>query len=248
MRLGKYRFSPRWLPTLAYLSLMVLLLSLARWQWHRAVEKQQLLDARAARQSGIPLDLGRLTPDPVKDRFRAARVEGRFVEGQQWLLDNRLYRGQAGYHVFSLFRTHRGHELLVNRGWVAVGPDRSLLPVLPLPEGEVVLTGHLDRPESVGLRLTGQPYGSIDRVVVVQYLDLAELSQAQGKDLMPLVLVLDPDAPGALQVDWSPVPTITPEKHRGYAVQWLALAIALTFIYVGVNTRRADTGESGEES
>ncbi len=235
------------LPTVAYLLMLALLLSLARWQWHRALDKQQMIDARAVRQAAEPLDLNRSMPDESMDRFRAARVTGEFVTGQQWLLDNRLYRGQPGYHVFSLFRTGQGRELLVNRGWVSVGQDRSFLPVLPLPGGRLTLTGHLDRPESVGLKLDGQPYGSIAHLVVVQYLDLAELARAQGLGLMPLALVLDADAPGALQPDWSPVPTITPEKHRGYAVQWAALAIALTIIYLGVNTRRLPDRQSEEE-
>lgn len=247
MRLGRYRFSPRWLPTVAYVLVLALLLSLARWQWHRSVEKQHLIDARAARQSAAPLDLGQTAPDAIMDRFRAAKVTGRFVPDQQWLLDNRIYRGQAGYHVFSLFRTGQGRELLVNRGWVSAGQDRSLLPVLPLPQGELTLAGHLDRPESVGLRLKGQPYGSIAHLVVVQYLDLAELSRAQGMNLMPLTLVLDAEAPGSLQPDWSPMPSITPEKHRGYAVQWLAMALALTIIYLGVNTRRLDDEPQKED-
>lgn len=240
MKLGRYRFSPRLLPTVAYFLLLALLLSLARWQWHRAAEKQEMIDARAERQTAAPLDLNRSIPDVVMDRFRAAKVTGKFVPDQQWLLDNRLYRGQPGYHVFSLFRTDEGRELLVNRGWVSVGEDRSFLPALPLPEGKLTLSGHLDRPESVGLKLDGQPYDSIAHLVVVQYLDLTELSKAQGRKLLPLALVLNADSPAALQPDWSPVPTIMPEKHRGYAVQWAALALALTIIYLGVNTRRGD--------
>lgn len=235
------------MPTAIYLVLLVLLLSLARWQWHRAAEKQALMDARAVGQAAQPLDLDRVLPDGQRDRYRAARVAGHYLPDRQWLLDNRLFQGRPGYHVFSLFRTREGRTLLVNRGWVPVGRDRSVLPELPLPEGGQVLSGHLDRPESVGLKLAGQPFDSIAPLVVVQYLDLKELSAAQGVELMPLALVLDGGAPGALQPDWSPVPTITPDKHRGYAVQWLALAIALTIIFFGVNIRRAaDASARGE--
>ena len=30
-------------------------------------------------------------------------MRGRYVREQQWLLDNRIYRGQPGYHVFTPF-------------------------------------------------------------------------------------------------------------------------------------------------
>ncbi len=240
VRLGRYRFSPGLVPSLMFLVLMVLLLSLANWQWHRAGEKQRLLDAREAQRSAPPLVLNDELPDPERDRFRPAVAQGRYLGDQQWLLDNRVHGGRAGYHVFSLFRTTSGRQLLVNRGWVSVGEDREFLPSLPLPDGEVTLRGHLDRPESVGLVMGEPPLQSLERLVVLQSLDVTALSAARGLDLMPLTLVLDGGQPGALEYDWAPVAVMGPERHLGYAVQWLALAVALLIIYVGVNTRRIE--------
>ena len=57
---------------------------------------------------------------------------------------------------------------------------------------------------------------------------------------MPLTLVLDEGQSGGLQYDWAPSTVMGPERHLGYAVQWLALAVALLIIYVGVNTRRIE--------
>lgn len=240
LSIGRYQFRPGVVPSLVFLVLMVLLLLLANWQWHRAGEKRRLLEAREAHCQAPPLLLDRETPDVVLDRFRPAVARGHYQADQQWLLDNRVYRGRVGYHVFSLFRTTSGRQLLVNRGWVPVGYDREFLPELPLPAGEVVLCGHLDRPESVGLVMGRQPLDSLQQTVVLQSLDVAALSASRGLRLMPLTLVLDEGQSGGLQYDWAPSTVMGPERHLGYAVQWLALAVALLIIYVGVNTRRIE--------
>jgi len=240
LRVGNLVFTPSLWPTLVFVALMTLLLGLGNWQVNRAQEKQALVDAKQGRQLEPPLRLGGAAIDAQLDRFRPALAGGRYVDDQQWLLDNRLYRGQPGYHVFSLMQLDNGTQLLVNRGWVSVGESREFLPSLPLPQGRVELQGHLDSPESVGLVLGEPPVGSIAEQVLLQSLDIQALSEARGLQLLPLALVIDAGQAGALQYDWSPVETISPEKHLGYAVQWFALALALLIIYLGVNTRRAE--------
>ena len=246
IRLGPYRFAPGFWPSVAFALVFPLLLGLGLWQTERAGAKQELLDRRAASDAVAPLWLGREARLAESDRYRAAEVRGRYSAGQQWLLDNRIFRGQAGYHVFTPFilEGEQRPRLLVNRGWVAVGPSRDFLPLLPLPEGTVNLSGRLDRPASVGLILGEVPLQSVDDKVLLQALDLASLGAARGLDLLPFALVIDEGQAGALQYDWSPVPEMGPEKHLGYAVQWFGLAVALLIIYVGVNTRR--DGGDGE--
>lgn len=246
LRFGSREFKPALWPALVFMVLFVFLLSLGNWQMHRAQEKQVLLDAKHARQAAPAMDIGEQLPDPELDRFRAARVTGWYVPGQQWLLDNRVYDRLPGYHVFSLFKSSSGQHLLVNRGWVSVGASRSNLPVLPLPEGKVALLGNVDFPESVGLVLGEQPVASLDSLVVLQNLDIQQLAQARQLALLPMALVLAEQQPGSLQYDWLPVEAISPEKHLGYAVQWYALATALLIIFVGVNTRRVE-GVVGEQ-
>lgn len=239
---GQWEFRVSLWPSMAFVVLLVLLLALGRWQLHRAAEKQALMDAKQARQAAAPLVLGRQVVDPLLDRFRAAEASGHYVLGQQWLLDNRILQGQAGYHVFSLFELVQGSQLLVNRGWVSVGESREFLPSIPLPQGEVQLLGHLDQPESVGMVMGEPPYSSIADLVLLQSLSISELAEARSLSVPPLALVLDEGQPGSLEFDWLPVEAITPDKHLGYAVQWFALALALSVIYIGVNTRRLERG------
>jgi surfeit locus 1 family protein len=240
VQVGRYRFAPAFWPTLVFAVVFPFLLSLGFWQMDRAVAKQALVEQRAARELTAPLVLDpdmRLTDH---DRYRAAQVRGRYDGEQQWLLDNRVYAGLPGYHVFTPFRVEGDAEptLLVNRGWVAVGETREFLPQLPLPTGPVTLSGRLDSPASVGLVLGDVPLESVADKVLVQSLDIAELAAARDLRLLRYALVIDEGQPGGLQYDWSPIPPMGPEKHLGYAVQWFGLAVALLIIYLGVNTRR----------
>lgn len=240
VQVGRYRFAPAFWPSLVFAAVFPFLLSLGFWQMDRAVAKQALVEQRAARELPPPLmlDAGmRLTGD---DRYRAAQVRGQYDDEQQWLLDNRVYAGLPGYHVFTPFRIEgdAAPSLLVNRGWVSVGETREFLPLLPVPADTVTLVGRLDSPASVGLVIGDVPLESIADRVLVQSLDIAALADARDMTLLPYALVIDEGQPGSLQYDWSPIPPMGPEKHLGYAVQWFGLAVALLIIYVGVNTRR----------
>jgi surfeit locus 1 family protein len=239
IRFNNLIFVPRLIPSVVFVLLMILLLSLGNWQLGRSVEKQTLIQDRVAQSKASELVLNSKLVDVQQQRFRPARVIGYFDQGRQWLLDNRVRNGQSGYHVFTVFNAIDGQGVLVNRGWVATGDDRSSLPLLPVPTAKVELIGHLDRPESVGLRMD-QPEGlQNDQLTVMQYVDVAEIAQRLGIDLLPYSLVLSEGQPGSLAFDWMPVEEITPEKHVGYAVQWFGLATALLIIYLGVNTKRA---------
>ena len=238
IRFNNWIFTPRLIPSVVFVLLMILLLSLGNWQLGRSVEKQALIHDRVAQSEASELVLSSKLVDVEKQRFRSARVEGYFDQGRQWLLDNRVRNGQSGYHVFSVFNAIDGQSVLVNRGWVSAGRDRLALPSLPVPTEKVELIGHLDRPESVGLRMDQAEGLQNDQLTVMQYVDVAEIAQRLGVDLLPYSLVLSEGQPGSLAFDWMPVEEITPEKHVGYAVQWFGLATALLIIYLGVNTKR----------
>lgn len=245
LSVGNYRFAPAFWPTVVFAMVFPALLSLGLWQMQRAADKQSLVEQRAAGEVIAPLVLSDTKGLSDSDRYRAATVKGHYVAGQQWLLDNRIFRGQPGYHVFTPFQLIGAERpsVLVNRGWVAVGESRDYLPELPIPDQTVVLHGRLDSPASVALVIGEPPVSSVADKVLLQSLDIAALAGARGLALMRYALVIDEGQPGGLQYDWSPIPPMGPEKHLGYAVQWFGLAVALLIIYVGVNTRR--NGDDG---
>ncbi len=236
-----WTFRPTLWPTLGFIALFTVLLSLGNWQLGRADEKQALITAKQARQAAAPLMLDQTRPAPMPDRFRPAVADGQYEPGQQWLLDNRLYQGRPGYHVYSLFRLRDGTHILLNRGWISQGASRQTLPDLPLPAGHHQIRGHLDTPAAVGLVLAELNWADATAKQVVPNLDIAALAAGQGLTLPTLALVVDPNQPGALQHDWQAIETLTPAKHQGYAAQWFTLALALLIIYIGVNLQRRNT-------
>ncbi len=242
MRLAGFDFRPALVPSMVFLVLLALLLGLGFWQLSRAAEKASLIASKAQRTQSEVRNLNE-TAVTIEDRFAPVQVEGRYRGERQWLLDNRVVAGQVGYHVYSLFEfagADHGQSMLVNRGWVPVGETRQFLPNLPTPQEQVTLHGRLDRPASVGIKLATSDLGGLAPAIVVQHLDIDDVAAAIDRELSPYALILDAQQPGALQYDWNYIEAMTPEKHRGYAVQWFGLAVALLIIFIGTNTKRAD--------
>ena len=95
IRFNNLIFVPRLIPSVVFVLLMILLLSLGNWQLARSVEKQTLIQDRVAQSKASELVLNSKLVDVQQQRFRPARVIGYFDQGRQWLLDNRVRNGQC---------------------------------------------------------------------------------------------------------------------------------------------------------
>jgi surfeit locus 1 family protein len=218
---------------------MPVLLGLGVWQLERAAWKQGLIDAYAERARQAPVQLEALLAAAEPVEYRPVSARGAYDREHQLLLDNRTYRGQAGYHVLTPLRLGGSDSrVLVNRGWVATGPDRARLPALPAPGGEVVVKAIIRQPPEKTFRLGETDELNRNWPKVIQQIELAQLEQLLGYPLLPVILLLDGQDTHGFVRDWKPVYGITPDKHRAYALQWFTLAVVLLAIYIGVNTRR----------
>lgn len=206
------------LPLLAGLALLALTVSLGNWQLRRAEEKRALqarIDALATRP---PVALRADAVDVPE--WLPLRLEGRWRGEATILLDNRTHGGRAGYHVLTPLELADGSGVvLVNRGWVAAGPDRARLPAATPPAGVQVLEGRVRRPEAAPFTLAAEAA----RGRLWQYLDLAAYRQSSGLALAPWVVQQSSSAADGLVRDW-PRPDAGIDRHRGYAFQWYALA------------------------
>lgn len=219
-------------PLLIAISASMLVLAVAAlamlgfWQLDRARQKQAMLDAvehvlEQRRPVAVAQVLDRAASDVVW-----AEVNGRFV-APLIFLDNQQHQGSAGLRLYApLALPGQQTRLLIDMGWLP-WPAGRLLPAVQLPDAPVTLAGLLTPPPSVGLRVGDAPSGGQTPLLVTR-LDPNELSAQGDVRYAARVLRLDPASPLGYARDLNALPnTLPPERHRGYAAQWFALAVAL---------------------
>jgi surfeit locus 1 family protein len=239
MKLGSFDFRPTLIPTVVTILLLTLLLRLGFWQLGKAGTKVDMATRHAQRAVAPLVPASQLKGDPETLRYTRIIATGRYLSGQQFLLDNRTNETKAGYHVITPFElTTSGVILLVNRGWVPVGMDRAVLPEIPVPTAETQVRGELTVAVANAFLLGEPGYAATTWPRVVQRLDPAAAGEALKMTPLAPILRLDADEPNGFVRQWPAHWGITPDRHRGYAVQWFGLALALITIYIVVNTRR----------
>lgn len=209
---------------LLQLLLIPAFIALGLWQWNKAESKTALQAALDTRSQEAVIAMPTTPADVDTLRHRRVVVRGHYDAGKQVLIDNRLHREQAGYHVVTPLRLAGSDmHVLVNRGWLPAPADHSRLPEAAVPVGEVALTGIAVLPASRFFTLAAQPDSGW--APVWQNLDLERFRSALPYPLQPLIVQLDPQAPGGFVRDW-PRPDERADRHRSYALQWFGFAIA----------------------
>jgi len=239
IRIGSRIFAPRVFTTLLTLVLIALLISLGRWQLRRADEKRQLFESFAAGSDATrAVDLE--TP-PLK-RYQHIAASGHYDQGRQILIDNMVNAERAGYFVITPFALRGGGWVLVNRGWVPLGRSRAERPAIPVAGDTRLVRGRADHMPSPGIQMGTKAKLAPPYPVVASFPSRAEIAELLGESswtpAADLVL-LDPGEPDGYVRNWS-APGFPPMRHIGYAVQWFALALTLSIIYVVTNLRRGE--------
>lgn len=240
MRLGQREFSPRPIPTLITLLLLPILISLGFWQLDRAEQKREILRNYQLQQGEPALNLNKHALTQEFYPYQRIEVTGRFDLTRQFLLDNKVYQGRAGYQVITpLLLRDSNKAVLVNRGWIPQMASRQELPVIPTPAENLSISGQLKLEMGNGLRLgeSGLQHNSWPKVV--QWLEIEQIEKQLGYQVQNFVLLEDPASPAGFVRDWY-IKKISPEKNTSYAVQWFALALALVIIYLVVNTGKVE--------
>ena len=235
--------SPRRAPWIALLATLIaagICLRLAFWQLERAEEKRQWLTEQSERATLPPADLPSLqaADDPM---HRRASLSGQFDNAHNLLLDNRTLNGVAGYHLLTPFETRKGRWVLVNRGWLPRGNDRSRLPEIAPITGNQTVTGTVYRPSRDAFVLKDMPLPDNQWPLRVQKVDFDAIGEQLGVELAPFEIRVTPElALGSntpLPRHWQDVTVMGPERHKAYALQWFALALAALLIYVAAALR-----------
>ncbi|HEY0878767.1 MAG TPA: SURF1 family protein [Zeimonas sp.] len=227
-----------WLPTLAALVVVAVTVSLGNWQLRRADEKRALQAQRDAAERDSPIEVAAGDVDAALEG-RRVRVRGRFVSKFDVFIDNRTYRGVAGFHVLSPLRiAGSDSHVLVLRGWVASDPrERWRVPRVSSPDGEVEVEGIAlhELAHTLELGTTPEP-GPDDRIWL--NVDLDRYRRWSGlKVQLPIVRALDAPRTASgpfddgLVRDW-PRPGGDVEKHVAYAFQWYAMATLAAGLWI----------------
>ena len=208
--------------------------NLGAWQLRRAAQKialESALESRASMPAISTAELAASTALAEAQRYRPVQLRGRWVAGQTVFLENRQMESRVGFYVVTPLRlAGRSDAVLVQRGWVPRDlRDRTLLPVVTTPEGEVEVIGHIAPPPARLYEFAAAAAG-----VIRQNLDMPSFAAEAGLTLLPLSVQQD-DAPSTrgdgLLRRWSR-PAVEVQKHYGYAFQWFALCALMTGLYV----------------
>lgn len=235
MLFSNYKFRFSLLGTILGLIGILLFSALGTWQVFRAMEKQQLqqnMDIKIEQQAFI-LDRG---INNIESRnYTEVEAIGRYDKSNEILIDNSIHKGRAGYHVLTPFILKKDQSvIIVNRGWVPLGRDRSILPELETPEGELHIRGTLSPPKSKPPLILGE----LDITTKVWlYFDKIIFEKKSGQPLLPVIILLDKnDAHGYVR-EW-PKYEEKVGMHIGYAIQWYVFALIVLVTYLGVNFKK----------
>ncbi len=240
--LNQYQGNLQLLPTLAYIVLLWVLIQLGNWQLERADQKQQLLVQQATALNDSVLDLSAIVPaGEDTPRYRRVTVSGHYDGQHQFLLDNQIHDGKPGYLVLTPFIfSGQTRAVLVNRGWIPLGQNRSLLPDVALASPISTISGRINHFPSIGLLLPGAEQPSAGWPARVQVVNSQVLSEKLGYALSPYQVELAEDQPNGYQRDWRMSKLMLPEQHKAYAYQWFALAFVLTLLFIRYSVKKRD--------
>ena len=234
MRIGRFAFTPRLVPTLAMVLFVALTLSLSRWQSHRAAEKRELQARMESRLAEPPLLLTGAVADAGPLLFRRVRAVGEWIPEGQVFVDNRVEGGRAGFHVVTPLRLRGTREaVLVNRGWIERTSAYPAAPVVPVPAGTVEVAGIATLPPQRYIELSSETVTGN----VWQNLSLERYARATHMALLPVLVLDDHPAPGLTAVHETPDAGVA--KHVEYEFTWLALALTAAVLWVALNLRLA---------
>lgn len=234
LSLGRWQFCAGLWPTLAAVIFVALTFSLGNWQMDRAAYKRGLQAQMDAGERSPVWVVGQSPIDKSQVLYRRVSVQGKFDSRYQILLDNRIHDGVAGYHVLTPLIIDGGDRaVLVNRGWIPVGKNRSTLPLIFTPSAQVKITGLAVDPDTRYFELSH----TAPQNRVWQNLNFKSYAAWSGLNLHPFVLQQSNDSGDGLLRAW-PRPDTGVDTHLSYAMQWYGLCATLVTLWLVLNVKR----------
>lgn len=216
--------------TVATVFTMAVTASLGFWQLDRARQKLDLQD-RINQRADLPawqtVDLLQAS-DPLAGLHRPVQLRGQWVKDASVFLDNRQMATRNGFFLVTPLRlTDSQRVVLVQRGWVPRDfTDRSRVPTIDTPAGEVQVQGRLAPPPGKLYQL-----GDAGTGVIRQNIELGAFARETGLDLLSVSVQQTGASPEGLLREW-PRAAVGVDKHHGYAFQWFGLCALAGVLYL----------------
>jgi len=207
------------LKSLIALSLIVLCLWAAQWQYQRGVDRHA---RNALIETRIGLDaqpLSTVDKAPQRYEWQSVTTTGAFNQDEQILLRNRYSEGVYGFNVLTIFTSSDNKRFWVDRGWVKAGITATTPPaVRKTPAGVVEITGRLRLDSSL-------PRGSFFALPANSTGLVSKLNaQSQSKTEDFYLDLLSGSEPSLTPEVVSQLPELIDGPHMAYALQWVFFA------------------------
>jgi len=242
MQVGQYEFKPTLVPTLAFLVLLPVLISLGLWQLDRAEEKRGIERSVQEAIEKDPLFINTAeASDLVNNVYRPAEMSGRYDSKRQYLWDNKTHQGRSGYQVLTPFRLEGSDMIvMVNRGWIPILGRRDQFADISVSEDLQRVTGVIKNPSNTIQLANRLDQKALKFPHVVQAYEPVVISSELELAVSPILFELAPDEGNGYVRDWQPYYGKI-GKHLGYAAQWFIMALIAMFLYIKLNTKRVDS-------
>lgn len=234
MRILGYIFKPKLWVLIVSSIFVVVFIQLGNWQLSRADEKdarqKQLEELAKQPVVNLPSTIVKLEDF----LYREVEIYGEYINEQTIYLDNKTHKGVAGYHIITPIKISNSEmHVLINRGWVATGMNREILPTIPDVKGQVNVTGIVVPPTQRSLELSDQ----IVAGAVWSTLYIDRYQEQTGLTLQPILIQQNDVIEDGLIREWVRLDSGS-SKNLGYAFQWYSFATLTVIILLVLNVKR----------
>ena len=215
------------IPAFLIIATLALLITLGFWQLDRADEKRAIEDQVANANANIAELITDVDLLSEKEYYHV-RLQGSYIKDKQFIYDNQIVDQISGYYVLTPFVLKGdSRAILINRGFIPWNGRRDQIADIDIgakiAEVKVQISKPVKRMELKASEITQ------DFPVLVQALDVDEMSAIASLDFANIVGLLGPESENGFVRKWDPY-TGSIERHIGYAIQWFLMALVLSII------------------
>jgi surfeit locus 1 family protein len=204
------------------------LISLGFWQLDRADEKQAIVQQVVLAQSSNPEQTSSAV-GLIEKEHHPVLLAGHYLDDRQFIYDNQIVNGNAGYYVMTPFMLADQQAILINRGFVPWQGRRDKIVDIALDGQHRVIEVSLIKPVK---RIELDVDTSVERKkfpLLIQSIDINQLESLSKLSFVPIIGRLSKASTDGFFRQWQPFYGSV-DKHLGYALQWFLMALVLFII------------------